>query len=100
MGAPPVATPILNYNTYVATASFSARVRVWIWTHAGVTAQASWFTTDGSVEQWSSPVTQTTRAAGETTMTVSIVAGKTYLVRAISNTDNEGVYAIAQLEPV
>lgn len=99
MGSPPAYTPVLNYLPFVAASTFTGRVRVDLWArHAGVGVRARLYNVTDSTSVLSSLVTSI--AAVETTFVVAIVAGKTYRLDIISDTNGESGYAIGQLEGV
>jgi hypothetical protein len=97
MAGSPAYTDVLNYLDYVATASFSGQVRVDLWarnTGVGCTARL-YNTTDGTYVESLKRVSQT---SVETVFAVSIVIGKTYRLKIISDTASESVYGIGTLE--
>ncbi len=104
MGTPPVLAPVLDYYAYVAGAGAAVQLRVWLWaqsTAVQVAAVLSDMTTPGAPVDVAGTgmIRAASRTAGEVVVPLSVVAGRTYVLRVISDTAGAGVYAIGQLEP-
>lgn len=96
--ASPAYTPVVSYVPFVATSTFTARVRVWLWARSGgVSATARlWDETAGASVGASGVVTATSPTAQ--TFAVTITAGHTYRLEVISGAASEAVYALGTLE--
>jgi hypothetical protein len=102
MGAAPAFTPVLNYYDFVPNTGFSGRLRVSLWARsAGIAGQAQLLNvTDATAAGTTGLVTSVTRAAGETTVAVTIVANKRYRLYAKSNVASADIFCIGILEPL
>ncbi len=91
-------TPVHDYVSYTAKASFGGRVRAELFTrNAGITATCRLYNvTDSAVVATSSGVTSQT--ATEVTFLVGLATGKKYRLEVISSSNGEGVFCIGSLE--
>lgn len=91
--------PVSNNVPFVAGVAFSARLRVEVWARdaeVGVTARL-YNLTDATAAATAAEVTATSPT--EATVSVAIVAGKTYRVEVVSNVAGKAIFAAAaQLE--
>jgi len=93
-------SPVVDYVSFVATASFSGVVRVELKArNAGIGVKARLYNvTDAASVQESSLVTSQTFQA--TSFLVAIVSGKTYRLELLADTADQDAYAIGTLESV
>ncbi len=100
MPGTPAYAYLLNWTQFLCLADGSVRVRVWVWARTGgVGGYAQlWNVTDSTQTAVSGLITATTRASGATTFTATLTAGKVYVLRAKSDTNDADIYCIGQLE--
>lgn len=91
-------TPVVDYVSYTAPASYSGRIRAHVWSPSGTVSVRLYNVTDSSVVATSSAVTSTTET-DITPFLVSIITGKQYRLEAIASVNGEKAFAIGTLEP-
>lgn len=96
--ASPAYTPVPGYVPFVATSSFSGRVRTWLWArNSGVSATARlWDSTAAAAVGTSGAVVSQSPQAE--VFLATITAGHTYWLEILSGAAGEAVYGLGTLE--